>query len=169
MRKALLGLALTLLLGSCTAGRSVQETMPLVASLSTPVALDSLAQRAADLPPYLVPAPAGSTPRQRRQWQKAQARNLARAGVLPAKLKNSSLATGAGAVATTVIRPRAPVATGASHATDNTKAGQRGGAAATAPDAVASTTNPTTGLSYWWLLVPLAGLLWWQRKRLALL
>lgn len=51
-------------------------------------------------------------------------------------------------------------------ATDNTKAGQRGGAAATAPGAVATATSQR-GLSYWLLLVPAAGLLWWQRKRLA--
>lgn len=163
MRTALL-LALTLSLASCAGSRSVPEATPPATALSTAVAVDSLA----GLPPYLVPAPVGSTPRQRRQWQKAQAANLARAGVLPAKLKNSSLATGAGAVATTVTRPRAPVATGAGHATDNTKAGQRGGAAATAPDAVATATTES-GLSYWWLLVPVVGLLWWQRKRLVML
>ena len=165
MRKALF-LALAMLsLASCAVSHSVQEPTPPATALSTPVALDLLG----GLPPYLVPAPVGSSPRQRRQWQKAQAANLARAGVLPAKLKNSSLANAPGAVATTITRPRAPVATGAGNATDNTKAGQRGGSAATAPDAVAGTTNPTTGLSYWWLLVPLEGLLWWQRKRLALL
>ena len=151
-------------LACCTASRSVLEPPPPVAALRTAVALDSLA----GLPPYLVPAPVGSTPRQRRQWQKAQAANLARAGVLPAKLKNSSLATGAGAVATTITKPTGPVATGAGSATDNTKAGQRGGAAATASGAVATATTES-GLSYWWLLVPVAGLLWWQRKRLALL
>jgi hypothetical protein len=152
-------LGLLLSLGSCTAGRLVQEPPPPATALSTPVALDALAE----LPPYLVPAPVGSTPRQRRQWQKAQAANLARAGVLPAKLKNSSLATAPGAVATTVTRPRAPVATGAGSATDNTKSGQRGGAAANAPHAQATATTGS-GLSYWWLLVPLVGVLWRQRK-----
>jgi hypothetical protein len=52
------------------------------------------------------------------------------------------------------------------NATNNTKTGQKGGAAATAPGAVASTTTQS-GLSYWWLLAPVAGLLWWQRKRFA--
>lgn len=162
MRRNLLLAALTLSLGSCAGSHSVQEPTPPATALSTRVALDSTAQ----LPPYLVPAPAGSTPRQRRQWQKAQAANLARAGVLPTtvKIKHSAIATapgavavtkpeasvaaGPGAVATTVTRPKGPVAAG--------------------PDSNATATTQS-GLSYWWLLVPLAGLLWWQRKRLALL
>lgn len=151
-------------LASCATSQPATEVPPLATALRTAVSLDSLA----GLPAYLVPAPAGSSPRQRRQWQKAQAANLARAGVLPVKLKNSSLATGTGSVATTITKPTGPVATGAGGATDNTKAGQRGGAAATAPGAVATATTES-GLSYWWLLVPVAGLLWWQRKRLALL
>jgi hypothetical protein len=53
-------------------------------------------------------------------------------------------------------------------ATDNTKAGQRGGAAATAPGAVATATTKT-GLSYWWLLLVPAVVVYWQRKRLVLL
>ncbi|UOQ96600.1 hypothetical protein MUN81_15295 [Hymenobacter sp. 5317J-9] len=155
MRKSLLLVALSL--ACCAAPRPIFEPDP--APVSTPLALDSLAQ----LPPYLVPAPAGSTPRQKRQWQKAQAVNLARAGVLPAKLKNSSLAQGPGAMATTVTRPRAPVATGAGSATDNRKAGQRGGAPAIGDGAHAELTTES-GLSYWWLLVPVAGLAWWKRR-----
>lgn len=157
-------LTLTLSLAACAGSRPAAEATQPASSPSSVVALDSLAR----LPAYLVPAPAGSSPRQRRQWQQAQAANLACAGVLPAKLKNSSLAIGNGSVATTITKPTAPVATGAGSATDNTKAGQRGGAAATAPGAVATATTES-GLSYWWLLVPVAGLLWWQRKRLALL
>jgi hypothetical protein len=55
----------------------------------------------AGLPPYLAPAPAGSSPKQRRPGQKAQAQNLARAGVQPTtvKIKNSSVATAPGATA----------------------------------------------------------------------
>ncbi|MDO7844722.1 hypothetical protein Q5H92_00015 [Hymenobacter sp. M29] len=90
-------------------------------TLSTPVALDSLT----NLPSCLVPALAGSTPCQKRQWQRAQAANLSRTGVLPTKLKNSSLAMAPSAVATTVTRPCTPVATGAGNATGNIKAGQR--------------------------------------------
>jgi hypothetical protein len=163
MRTTLLLLAVSLSLASCagTGPNVFNRAEPLPVEVACPPALDALAR----LPAYLVPAPVGSTPRQRRQWQKAQAANLARAGVLPTKLKNSSLATGTGSVATTVTKPRGPVATGAGSATDNTKAGQRGGAAATAPDAVATATT-ASGLSYWWLLAVAAGLVYWQRKRL---
>jgi hypothetical protein len=166
MRNFALLAAITLSLASCTTTRPVYDPDPVL--LSTPVALDSLAEAQAQLPPYLVPAPVGSTPRQKRQWQKAQAANLARAGVLPTKLKNSSLATGAGAVATTVTKPRGPVATGAGSATDNTKAGQRGGAPAIG-DGAHSELTTESGLSYWWLLVVAAALVWWKRKWLAAL
>lgn len=165
MRATLLLLAVSLSLASCSSTRpnvfNRAEPLPVTAACSP--ALDSLAR----LPAYLVPAPVGSTPRQRRQWQKAQAANLARAGVLPTKLKNSSLATAPGAVATTITRPRAPVATGDGSATDNRKSGQKGGSAATAPDAVATTTTKM-GLSHWWLLLVAAVVAFWQRKRLAL-
>jgi len=156
----LLAAACVLSLGSCATSRPAPQVQPPATALRTALVLDS---SLAALPPYLVPAPLGSTPRQRRQWQKAQAANLARAGVLPAKLKNSSLAQGTGAVATTVTKPSGPVATGAGSATDNRKAGQRGGAAATAPKAQATATTES-GLSYWWLLVVAAGLVWWKRK-----
>jgi hypothetical protein len=161
MRAALLFAACALSLASCTTSRQAAEAVPPATALSSQVSLDSLAR----LPAYLVPAPAGSSPRQRRQWQKAQAANLARAGVLPVKLKNSSLATGTGSVATTITKPKGAVATApGSVATNAPKAGQRGGAGAVGPAAHAeATTKP--GLSYWWLLVPVAGLLWWQRKR----
>ena len=53
-------------------------------------------------------------------------------------------------------------------AIDNNKAGQRATSAAIGPGAVATATTKQ-GLSYWWLLVPVAGLLWWQRKRVAML
>ncbi len=113
----------------------------------------------ASLPPYLVPAPAGSTPRQRRQWQRAQAQNLARAGVLPTKVKNSSVATAPGATA--INRPTAPVATGASTATDARKAGTRGGAVAVGPKAVATSTS--AGAAWWWYLMALvAGAVGWE-------
>jgi hypothetical protein len=59
-----------------------------------------------------VPAPAGSSPRQRRPGQKAQVQNLALSGIQPAKIKNSSVATAPSA--TSINRPAAAVATGAS-------------------------------------------------------
>jgi hypothetical protein len=67
----------------------------------------------AGLPPYLAPAPAGSSPKQRRPGQKAQAQNLARAGVQPTtvKIKKSSVATASGATA--VNRPASAVTTAA--------------------------------------------------------
>ncbi len=113
----------------------------------------------ASLPAYLVPAPAGSTPRQRRQWQKAQAQNLARAGVQPAKIKNSSVATAPGAVA--INRPTSAVATGSGVATDARKAGTRGGSAAVGPGAVATST-PAGASWYWYLVAALAGAVGWE-------
>ncbi len=113
----------------------------------------------ATLPPYLVPAPVDSTPRQQRQWQKAQAQNLARAGVQPTKIKNSSVATAPGAVA--INRSTSAVATGSGAATDARKAGTRGGSAAVGPGAVATSTNK--GTSLWvYLLVAVAGAVGWE-------
>jgi hypothetical protein len=73
----------------------------------------------------LVPgaAPVGFT--SKRQWQKAQAQNLARAGLLPAKVKKSSVTTAP--CATSINRPTSPVPTGSGAAIDARKAGQRGG------------------------------------------
>ncbi|MDB5270085.1 MAG: hypothetical protein JWP58_3125 [Hymenobacter sp.] len=163
MRNLALYTALVLSLASCAASQSVQEpTAPPYTPRSTALVLDSTAA----LPPYLVPAPLGSTPRQRRQWQKAQAANLARAGVLPTtvKIKHSAVATAPGAVA--VTKPKASVAVGpGAVATTVTKPK---GPVAAGPGSNATATT-YSGISYWWLLVPLAGLLWWQRKRLALL
>jgi hypothetical protein len=115
-------LSLCLLLGasSCTTSRpapvalgpqleATPDSLPILPYLRQVQRLDSAALAGwlprdyASLPAYLVPPPAGSTPRQRRQWQKAQAQNLARAGVQPTKIKNSSVATAPGAVA---INPR---------------------------------------------------------------
>jgi hypothetical protein len=113
----------------------------------------------ASLPPYLVPAPVGSTPRQQRQWQKAQAQNLARAGVQPTKIKNSSVATAPGAVA--INRPSSPVATGSGAATDARKSGTRGGSSAVGPGAVATSTS--AGIAWWWYLVAAAvGAVVWE-------
>ncbi|MVN79129.1 hypothetical protein GO988_22590 [Hymenobacter sp. HMF4947] len=149
----LVAVAVALTLSSCAVGRPDPVVPLAVASSLLP--LDSLAA----LPPYLVPAPAGSTPRQRRQWQKAQTQNLARAGVLPAKIKNSSVATAPGAVA--ITRPASTVATGASTATDARKAGTRGGSAAVGPGAVATSTS--AGASWWWYLVAvIAGAVGWE-------
>lgn len=65
--------------------------------------------------------------------------------------KKGTGAAGPAATATTVSKPDAPVSTDEGNATDNTKAGQRGGAAATAPDAIATATTikpPTPWLKY---------------------
>jgi hypothetical protein len=159
-------LLLLALLTSCSASRSLSTDSPTwppthYAPHDAALQRDSLAQ----LPAYLVPAPAGSTARQRRQWQKAQAENLARAGHSPAsvKIKNSSVATGAGSTAinrpkgtvatddasvTNAQKARAPVATGTSKAQDFTKAGQRGGAVATEPGASAGVAS-YAGVSPW--------------------
>ena len=154
MRTKILLCVGALALSSCATTRPLPtQEPPLVAnqvqvrldSLPTPLDLGTLG-----LPPYLVPAPAGSSPRQRRQWQRAQAQNLARAGVLPAKVKNSSVATAPGATA--INRPASAVATAAgSVATDARKAGQRGGASAVGPGAVATATS--SGPAWWWYLV----------------
>jgi hypothetical protein len=64
--------------------------------------------------------------------------------------KKATAATAEGAVATTVGKVKAPTAIGDSAtATDNTKAGQRGGAAATAPGAIATATTEKTGWPWW--------------------
>jgi hypothetical protein len=116
---------LAVLLGSCATTRPEPADVPMLSVHQDPqLRLDSLAK----LPAYLVPPPVGSTKRQARQWQKAQAENLARAGHLPkvVKLKNSTVATGtatavstaknsstsvgAGATATTIGKAKAPVA-----------------------------------------------------------
>ncbi len=141
---------------------------PLVpVDLATVQRLDSatlrnwLPSELAGLPPYLVPAPAGSSTRQRRQWQKAQAQNLARAGVQPAKIKNSSVASAPGATA--INRPASAVAAAAgSVATDARKAGQRGGASAVGSGAVATATS-SSGPPWWaYLVVAVFGAVGWE-------
>ena len=176
MKAIILGLALTLSLASCTASRpapaalgpqleAMPDSLPILPYLRQVQRLDSAALAGwlprdyTSLPAYLVPAPAGSTPRQRRQWQKAQAQNLARAGVLPAKIKNSSVATAPGAVA--VNRPTSAVATGSGAATDARKAGTRGGSAAVGPGAVATSTS--AGVPWWvYLVAAVAGAVVWE-------
>jgi hypothetical protein len=150
---ALLLIACLLSLSSCATSHAVAtDALPAVSVQLRPDAL-------ASLPPYLVPAPAGSTPKQQRQWQKARAQNLARAGVLPTKVKNSSVATAPGA--TSINRPTSPVATGSGVATDSRKAGQRGGANAVGPGAVATSTD--AGASWWWyVLAVVAGAVGWE-------
>lgn len=160
----LLMTALLSSLASCTSSRPA----PLPALVASPAQVQRLDSAAlagwlprdlTGLPAYLVPPPPGSTPRQRRQWQKAQTQNLARAGVLPAKIKNSAVATGPGAVA--VTRPSSPVATGSSTATDARKSGTRGGSAAVGPGAVATSTTP--GVRWWvYLVVAVGGAVGWE-------
>jgi hypothetical protein len=162
-------LAVVLLLGlaSCAASHPAAPLPPLApVDVATVQHLDSLTLQnwlpsdLAGLPPYLVPAPAGSTPKQRRQWQKAQTRNLARAGVQPTKIKNSSVASAPGATA--INRPAAPVATGSGAATDARKAGQRGGASAVGPGALATATS-SHGPPWWvYLVVAVFGAVGWE-------
>jgi hypothetical protein len=170
-----LGLAILLSLAGCTTSRPVPpmgpqveampDSLPILPYLREVKRLDSLALAGwlprdyTNLPAYLVPAPAGSTPRQRRQWQKAQVQNLARAGVQPTKIKNSSVATAPGAVA--INRPTSAVATGSGVATDARKAGTRGGSAAVGPGAVATGTRNSVP---WWvyLLVAVGGAIGWE-------
>lgn len=156
---ALLAFALVVSLSSCATSHQPAPLPPLTpVDVATVQRLDSLTLQnwlpsdLAGLPPYLVPAPAGSTPKQRRQWQKAQTQNLARAGVQPAKIKNSSVATAPGATA--INRPASVVATGASTATDARKAGQRrGGGVATATAASATGAVITKGGAPWWVWI----------------
>lgn len=165
----LLLLALLLSLSSCTTSRPVGVLSPVSVDVATVQHLDSATLKnwlpvdLAGLPPYLVPAPAGSSAKQRRQWQKAQAQNLARAGVQPTtvKIKNSSVATAPGATA--VNRPASAVATAAgSVATDARKAGQRGGASAVGPGAVATATS-RSGPPWWvYLVVAVFGAVGWE-------
>jgi hypothetical protein len=71
--------------------------------------------------------------------------------------KKATAATAEGAIATTVGKVKAPTAIGDSAtATDNTKAGQRGGAAAIGKDASATATTQKSGWP-WWLYVLLVG------------
>ena len=163
----ILGLTLLLSLMGCAASYSSAPLPPLTpVDVATVQHLDSLTLQnwlpndLAGLPPYLVPAPAGSTPKQRRQWQKAQTQNLARAGVQPTKIKNSSVATAPGATA--INRPAAPVAAAAgSVATDARKAGQRGGASAVGPGAVATAMSRHSPL-WLYLVVAVLGAAGWE-------
>ena len=73
--------------------------------------------------------------------------------------------TGNTTTAATTTKPAGPVATGASQAQDFTKAGQQGGAVATAPNATAGATT-RTGVPIWlWLggglLLVLAAVVYW--------
>jgi hypothetical protein len=162
-------LALALLLSevSCVASHPTAPPPGLAVDQVAVQRLDSatlqnwLPSDLAGLPPYLVPAPAGSSPKQRRQWQKAQTQNLARAGVQPTKIKNSSVASAPGATA--INRPASSVATAAgSVATDARKAGQRGGASAVGPGAVA--TAPIASGPPWWVYLGVAvlGAIGWE-------
>jgi hypothetical protein len=153
---------------SCTASRPGAPTaLPVVPNLALVQRLDSAALAGRlptdlrSLPAYLVPPPPGSTARQRRQWQKAQAQNLALSGILPAKIKNSSVATAPGATA--INRPTAPVATQGSTATDARKAGQRQGTLAVGPGAVATSTQEYAGVPWWvFVLVAVGGAVGWE-------
>ena len=76
--------------------------------------------------------------------------------MLPAKIKNSSVATAPGAAA--INRPTAQVATGAGMATDARKAETRGGSAAVGPGVMA--TNARAGTP--WRVYLLVAILGWE-------
>lgn len=83
--------------------------------------------------------------------------------------------TGNTTTAAALTRPTGPVATGAGQAQDYTKAGQHGGALATAPGATAGATT-RTGVSIWQvvaggavLLLLLLGLTYRFRNKLSIL
>lgn len=166
---ALLVLALFNGLTGCAVRRAGVQTV-LIAS-SPAVSRDSLAK----LPAYLVPAPAGSTRRQQRQWQAAQVQALANTGAVPAKVKVTGHGTVASAGATVTAAPQkvkvtgrgtvaspgatvvnaqkadAPVTFGYDNLVqDFTKAGAHGGAVATAPGATAGVTR--AGVPAWQLV-----------------
>ncbi|MGI4760517.1 MAG: hypothetical protein ACRYF0_07420 [Janthinobacterium lividum] len=60
--------------------------------------------------------------------------------------------------ATAINRPTAAVATGSGATTDARKAGQRGGASAVGPGAVATSTD--AGTSWWWYVLAAGAMLW---------
>lgn len=157
-------------LSSCTTSRPRPADVPTLSTRATDsLSLDELAQ----LPAYLVPAPAGSTPAEKRKWARAQRRNLARAGVTPTTVKikhstlaagagatavstakNSGVAAGAGATAAAVGKSKAPVAAGSlAAAVDQRKAAQKGGALAAGDGAQAAAVTKS-GLP--WLVIVLA-------------
>ncbi|RPD44838.1 hypothetical protein DNI29_19205 [Hymenobacter sediminis] len=74
--------------------------------------------------------------------------------------KPDAMATGADATAVEAEKPKAPVQVGTGNqnqVTDNTKAGQKGGAAATAEGAQASVSTEKGGTP-WWVYSLVAGL-----------
>jgi hypothetical protein len=78
--------------------------------------------------------------------------------------KKANLAAGANAVATTVGKVKAPTAIGDSAAAvDNTKAGQRGGAAAMAPGATATATTEKAGFPWWLLAIPVVAFVGYRK------
>ncbi|MBC6988571.1 hypothetical protein [Hymenobacter sp. BT491] len=98
--------------------------------------------------------------------QKDKSRTTINNYYAPAKMKNSTLATDQASV-TDAKKAHAPVATGTSSAIDNTKAGQKGGAAATGEGSSAQASTEKSGIPYVWLLVvALVALLIWKRKAL---
>jgi hypothetical protein len=148
----LMGLCLAVVMGaalsSCATTRPRPADVPTLSVHQDSLRLDSLAK----LPAYLVPPPAGSTKRQARQWQKAQAQNLARAGHSPAvvKVKNSTVATGAATAVSTAKNSSTSVGAGATATT----IGKAKAPVASAPQAKATEITTTKkGFPYWPFIV----------------
>lgn len=150
----LMGLAISLLLAaalsSCATTRPRPADVPTLSVHQDSLRRDSLAR----LPAYLVPPPAGSTKRQARQWQRAQARNLARAGHSPAvvKIKHSTVATGTATAVSTAKNSSTAVGAGAT----STTIGKAKAPVATAPHAAAVEVRTTKKGFPWWILMVLA-------------
>jgi cobalamin biosynthesis Mg chelatase CobN len=140
-------LSLMVALVGCATTRPLPADVPALSVHQDSLRRDSLAR----LPAYLVPAPAGSTKRQRRQWQRAQAQNLARAGHAPAtvKVKNSTVATGSSTAVSTAKNSSAAVGTGAT----STTIGKAKAPVASAPQAAAVDASTTKKGFPWWILI----------------
>ncbi|WP_375435094.1 hypothetical protein [uncultured Hymenobacter sp.] len=139
-------------LSSCATTRPLPADLPQLAVHQGSLRPDSLAH----LPAYLVPPPAGSTPRQVRQWQRAQARNLARAGHAPqvVKVKHSTVANGSGSTAVSTAKKSSAAA---GEAAKSTVVGKAKGPVAAGDGAnVVATTKKTFP---WWVLLVVAILL----------
>ncbi|MBG8553074.1 hypothetical protein [Hymenobacter guriensis] len=96
---------------------------------------------------------------------------LGNGNIAAAATKPGTMATGTDATAVEAKKAQAPVQAGTGNnqqATDNTKAGQRGGAAATAPGASAEASSKPGGVP-WWVFVLVAGAGgaggWWLRGK----
>ena len=151
---SLLVLTLALSFAGCRASKPPEATPPAVAVSPPPISVAPILAPTAK-PAFFLSTPAGSARRQARKDARAAVpRKLGKGAVYAPKAtevvnayKNTAPVINAdsGATVTAIEKVKAPLAIGAG--------------------ATATQTNPTTGLSWWWLLIPAAGLaLWLYRK-----